>query len=59
MFLCLLAEVPDERVIVWVSDLKEAEARPSALAAYGKAIRAADEAGRLPLPSVVGSSASY
>jgi hypothetical protein len=36
-----LAEIQDERVIVWVSDLKELEVMPSELVYYGESIRAA------------------
>jgi hypothetical protein len=41
----LLAEVPDERVAVWVSDLDEIGTAPDALAAYGLAIAQAHRGG--------------
>lgn len=36
-----LGEIEDERVIIWVSDLKELEVTPGELVAYGESIRTA------------------
>ena len=41
-----LGQIEDERAILWVSDLKELTADSRDLAAYGEAIRAADQRGQ-------------
>lgn len=41
-----LGEISDERVIVWLSDLRELEVDPRVLAEYGAAIRGAERRGQ-------------